>query len=89
MPARQLDVLAPPVVLTYISRQAGGRRKLRADDDAALVSALRALAVRRRWELNVLVAEGMSIEDQLRVAARTTVRTPLFPSSLADSPACR
>ncbi|KAG6879350.1 hypothetical protein C0992_003394 [Termitomyces sp. T32_za158] len=63
------------IVITYVSRQRGGRRKLREADHAGLVEALEGL-VRRRgsgWEFVVMEAERMSKDAQVAAAARTTV----------------
>ncbi|KAG6884390.1 hypothetical protein C0993_011619 [Termitomyces sp. T159_Od127] len=64
------------VVITYVSRQGGSRRKLREADHAGLVGAMEGL-VRRRgagWEFVVMEAETMTKDAQVRAAARTTVR---------------
>jgi hypothetical protein len=67
------------VVITYISRQ-GSRRRLIAEDHDRLVEALQALVQRKneegglQWELNIVRAETMSKDMQVRMAARTTVR---------------
>ncbi|EJD52644.1 hypothetical protein AURDEDRAFT_55651 [Auricularia subglabra TFB-10046 SS5] len=63
----------PPVVINYISRQGGDRRKLIDADHDGLVAALRKLADARGWEFNVVNAGGISQEEQLAMAARTTV----------------
>lgn len=62
------------VVITYISRQSA-RRHLLDDDHAALVKALEDMAKKHGWELVVVEAEKLSKEEQLKIAARTTVRT--------------
>jgi hypothetical protein len=62
------------VVVTYISRQAV-RRHLITEDHDGLVDALTELCERRGWELNVVAMEQISKEEQLAVAARTTVST--------------
>jgi hypothetical protein len=64
------------VVVTYISRQ-GVKRHLIPDDHAGLVRALTELCDRRGWELNVVAMERLSKEEQLKIAARTTVSTGL------------
>jgi len=70
------SALATPekVVITYISRQGVGRRKLIAEDHARLVTALEELVERKgsSWELNVLQAEKMTKDEQVRAAARAT-----------------
>ncbi|KAI0331223.1 hypothetical protein GY45DRAFT_1345495 [Cubamyces sp. BRFM 1775] len=60
------------IVITYISRQAS-RRHLLDPDHAALVEALQAMCTKHGWELNVVEAEKLSKEQQLAIAARTTV----------------
>ena len=61
------------IVITYISRQSS-RRHLLEDDHAALVQALEDMTKKHGWELNVVQAEKLSKENQLAIAARTTVR---------------
>ncbi|KAG6902177.1 hypothetical protein C0995_003459 [Termitomyces sp. Mi166 len=67
--------LPEKIVITYISRQGGPRRKLREVDHADLVSALEALVARKGagWELVVLQAERISKDEQIQAAARTTI----------------
>ncbi|EMD37594.1 hypothetical protein CERSUDRAFT_114243 [Gelatoporia subvermispora B] len=60
------------VVVTYISRQ-GARRHLIDEDHAALVLALTEMCASKGWELNVVQAERLSKEEQLSLAARTTI----------------
>ncbi|KAJ7175931.1 hypothetical protein C8R46DRAFT_75001 [Mycena filopes] len=63
------------IVITYISRQSAGNRKLTQESHDGLVSALQEL-VRRKgngWELNVMEAEKMTKDEQLRVIARTII----------------
>ncbi|KAH9858516.1 hypothetical protein C2E23DRAFT_4452 [Lenzites betulinus] len=60
------------VVITYISRQAS-RRHLLDPDHAALIVALEDMCKQHGWELNVVQAEKLSKEQQLSIAARTTV----------------
>ena len=66
------------VVVTYITRQ-GVKRHLVEEDHEALVRALAELCDRRGWELNVVPMERLSKEEQLAIAARTTVM--LLPSA--------
>ncbi|CCM05689.1 uncharacterized protein FIBRA_07920 [Fibroporia radiculosa] len=61
-----------PIVVTYISRQ-GSRRHLIDDDHATLVEALTSMCDAHGWELNVVQAERLSKEEQLALAARTTI----------------
>jgi hypothetical protein len=84
--AEHRRIWSQDVVITYISRQ-GSRRHLIHDDHDRLVSALQQMVKRkneespglgrdrraRRWELNVVQAEKMTKEEQLRVIAKTTV----------------
>ena len=65
------------IVITYISRQSSrASRHLLEDDHAALVEALDAMVKKHGWQLNVVEAEKLSKEQQLAIAARTTVRPP-------------
>lgn len=66
----------PKPVINYISRQEGGRRMLRTSDHEGLVTAIRDLAEARGWEFNVVNAQHLTQEEQLAVAARTTVCAP-------------
>ena len=61
-----------PIVINYISRQGGDRRKLIDKDHEGLVKAVAKMATERGWEFNVVNAGGMTQEEQLRMAARTT-----------------
>lgn len=61
-----------PIVITYINRQ-GGRRHLIEAHHERLVHELSSLAERRGWEFNDIRAEMLSQEEQLALAARTTV----------------
>jgi hypothetical protein len=63
------------VVVTYISRQ-HVKRHLIAEDHEGLVRALTEMCDRRGWELNVASMERLSKEEQLALAARTTVSVP-------------
>ncbi|QRV82749.1 hypothetical protein RhiJN_10764 [Ceratobasidium sp. AG-Ba] len=69
----------PTVVITYISRQTAGRRKLVQADHEVLVQSLKDLVARknaegiRPWHLEIVEAEHLSREEQVRLAARTTV----------------
>ncbi|RPD78405.1 hypothetical protein L226DRAFT_291635 [Lentinus tigrinus ALCF2SS1-7] len=60
------------IVITYISRQSA-RRHLLDDDHAALVKALEDMVKKHGWELNVVQAEHLSKEQQLQIAAKTTI----------------
>lgn len=61
-------------VITYISRQGWGRRMLRPADHEKLVQELYKLRDKYGYEVNVVNLEKMSRVEQLRLAARTTVR---------------
>lgn len=89
------------IVITYISRQYS-RRHLIPEDHETLVENLEALVQRKnaeitsmvhiggiagkQWELNVMRAEEMTKDDQVRLAARTTVSSP--PSIQHTSQRC-
>ena len=60
------------IVITYINRQKTQRRLAHVDHDV-LVHALKEMTQRRGWELNVVQAENLSKDEQVRIVARTTV----------------
>lgn len=70
------------IVVTYISRQ-GTRRRLITEDHHRLVEELKMLVERKneeaktdkkkKWELNVIQAEKMTKNEQVQIAAKTTV----------------
>nr|GAT60749.1 predicted protein [Mycena chlorophos] len=67
------------VVITYINRQ-GTRRHLREEDNLALLAAIQELVERKnreggklKWEFNDVHAERLSLDEQVRVASRTTI----------------
>ncbi|KZT72152.1 hypothetical protein DAEQUDRAFT_809411 [Daedalea quercina L-15889] len=60
------------IVITYISRQ-GARRHLIDEDHQALVHALTAMCTAHHWELNIVQAENLTHDEQLKLVARTTV----------------
>lgn len=76
------------IVITYISRQGTKRRCLLEKHHKMLVHALTELVKRknaesgkedgkvkgREWELNVIQAETLTKDEQVRIVARTTVR---------------
>jgi len=59
-------------VITYVSRQAV-KRRLIPEDHAGLVQALDELSTRRGYEFNVVQAETLTKDEQLKLMARTTV----------------
>ena len=61
-------------VITYISRQGWGRRMLIPAHHDRLVEELYKLRDQYGYEVNVVEAENMSRLEQIRLAARTTVR---------------
>ncbi|KAG8967071.1 hypothetical protein FRC05_002285 [Tulasnella sp. 425] len=61
-------------VITYVTRQQWGKRMLRDSDHTALVDKLHQLKrTNKDWEVNVVQLETLSKEEQIRLAARTTV----------------
>jgi hypothetical protein len=73
------EAMPEKIVITYISRQ-GGRRRLIDQDHDKLVEALTDLVQRRndmkglQWELDVVRAQDMTKDAQVRMAYNTTVR---------------
>ncbi|KIO18416.1 hypothetical protein M407DRAFT_31920 [Tulasnella calospora MUT 4182] len=68
-----LTTTTPPVI-TYVTRQQWGKRMLRDSDHTALVDKLHELKRDNKdWEVNVVQLEELSREEQIRLAARTTV----------------
>ncbi|KAG9024182.1 hypothetical protein FRB95_011966 [Tulasnella sp. JGI-2019a] len=62
------------VVITYVTRQAsGGRRILKDEDHTRLVAGLRGLEKTYGWEVNVVVMENLKLEEKIALAARTTI----------------
>jgi hypothetical protein len=74
------DVQSALPMVTYISRQGGGRR-LNETDHEGLVQALRDLEKEGVCEVNVVQMEKMNVKEQVAVAARTTVGRLLFSSN--------
>jgi len=70
-------VTTKPVV-TYISRQGGGRR-LTDKDHEGLVEALRGLEKEGLCEVHIPVMERMSLQDQIALPAKSTVSLSLLP----------
>ncbi|KAJ6531795.1 hypothetical protein B0H19DRAFT_966371 [Mycena capillaripes] len=66
------------VVITYINRQ-GTRRHLLEEDNRVLVAAMEELVERKnqeggkKWEFNDVHAERLSLDEQVRYAAKTTI----------------
>ncbi|KAH7098563.1 hypothetical protein BKA62DRAFT_642092 [Auriculariales sp. MPI-PUGE-AT-0066] len=60
-------------LITYISRQKRGRRCLKADDNDALVKVLEDLTAKRGWEFKIVTAEDLTMEEQVRITARSSV----------------
>jgi hypothetical protein len=96
-----IDMAMPKkIVITYISRQDVRRRLIHSDHDG-LVKALQELVERknaewimdgrgkgssREWELNVVKAEQMSRDDQVKNFGRTSVGlVSIMPLALIDS----
>ncbi|KAJ6505304.1 hypothetical protein C8R45DRAFT_972313 [Mycena sanguinolenta] len=63
------------ILITYISRQSAGQRKLTPESHEGLVRELKALADRKgpKWEFLEVEAEKISKDEQLKIAARTTI----------------
>ncbi|KAJ6559117.1 hypothetical protein DFH09DRAFT_1161962 [Mycena vulgaris] len=63
------------ILITYISRQSAGQRKLTPESHTGLVAALEDLVQRKgaTWELRVMEAEKMTKDEQLQVISRTTI----------------
>lgn len=60
-------------VITYVSRQDWGRRMLRKRDHEQLVAELEALEKKYGWEVHIVAMDKLSRDDQIRLAARTTI----------------
>ncbi|CAL1708029.1 unnamed protein product [Somion occarium] len=60
------------VVITYISRQ-GARRHLVEEDHDALAQALEDMCLLKGWELNIVMAERLTKDEQVELIARTTI----------------
>ncbi|KAF9487953.1 hypothetical protein BDN71DRAFT_1404003 [Pleurotus eryngii] len=73
-PTTQLPV-PETIVITYISRQRGSRRKLVEENHEGLVDALMELVERkgRGWEFQPLEAERMTKDQQVRAVSRSTI----------------
>ncbi|EJD46971.1 hypothetical protein AURDEDRAFT_102827 [Auricularia subglabra TFB-10046 SS5] len=60
-------------VITYISRQEWGRRMLRPQDHDVLVAELNKLKEQHGYEVNIVSMDKLSREQQMRLAARSTI----------------
>ncbi|KAJ7494739.1 hypothetical protein B0H11DRAFT_2003188 [Mycena galericulata] len=65
------------IVITYINRQ-GTRRHLNEEDNRGLITAVEELVQRKNregknWEFNNVHAEQLSLDDQVKVAAKSTI----------------
>jgi hypothetical protein len=63
-------------VITYISRQAWGRRMLKQEDHDKLVEELYKLRQQYGYEVNVVNMDQLSREEQLWLTGQTTVCSP-------------
>ncbi|KIL60351.1 hypothetical protein M378DRAFT_83855 [Amanita muscaria Koide BX008] len=75
---QELLPLPQKVGITYISRQSGNRRKLVQEAHDNLVISISELVTRRRlkgneWVFRVIDAEKISRDEQIRIAAETTI----------------
>lgn len=68
----RLPLPPPKPLVTYVSRQGGGRRLLAADHDA-LVEALEELMQQGICEFKVVQFEKMKLKEQVEVMAKSTV----------------
>ncbi len=60
-------------VITYVSRQDWGRRMLIKEDHERLVKELNLLHENYGYEINIVAMDKLSRDEQIRLAARTTV----------------
>lgn len=63
----------PPIVISYLSRQ-GWRRRLIESHHELLEKSVRDLCERKGWEFLLFHPEKYTLDEQLRIAARSTVR---------------
>ena len=79
-------------VITYVSRQEWGRRMLQKQGHESLVRELQELEKKYGWEVNIVSMDKLSRDEQIRLAARTTVSRPWSPACLrmlmADHDGC-
>lgn len=71
-----------PIVITYINRQ-GGKRCLTDEAHESLVAELDTLARRRGWEFHDIKAQEFSQEEQLAIAAKTTIMVGVHGNGLS------
>ncbi|KIJ51241.1 hypothetical protein M422DRAFT_158623 [Sphaerobolus stellatus SS14] len=74
----------PGNVMTYVSRQASNRRKLREEDHEKLVKALSDLSEEYGYEFNLVNMEHLSREEQIKLAARTTIMIGVHGEALTS-----
>ncbi|GMK58483.1 hypothetical protein CspeluHIS016_0505150 [Cutaneotrichosporon spelunceum] len=60
-------------VITYVSRQDWGRRMLLKEDHDVLVKELGNLGNKYGWEINIVAMDKLTRDEQIRLAARTTI----------------
>ena len=66
-----------PILISYLSRQ-GWRRRLPEQDHLQLVEALTSLCNSKGWEFLIFHPEKYTRDEQLKIAARTTVSVNIF-----------
>ncbi|KAG8952904.1 hypothetical protein FRC04_003355 [Tulasnella sp. 424] len=84
--AKQIEVAKTasrrmPIVITYVVRS-GNRRAMIKEDHEALVAALTELCKTKRWELQVVQAEKLTKDEQIQLAAKTTVMLGIHGNGL-------
>ncbi|KAG9051705.1 hypothetical protein FS837_000095 [Tulasnella sp. UAMH 9824] len=70
-----------PIVITYVVRS-GNRRAMIKEDHEGLVKALTELCEQKRWELNIVQAEKLTKDEQIQLAARTTIMLGIHGNGL-------
>jgi hypothetical protein len=68
----KVDPTPPPIVISYLSRQ-GWRRRLIQEDHQLLLSSVKDLCASKGWEFILFQPENYTLDEQLRIAARSTV----------------
>ncbi|KAG8884674.1 hypothetical protein FRB98_002274 [Tulasnella sp. 332] len=61
------------IVITYVTRQEWGRRMLKPADHERLVVGLKGLHEKYGWEVNIVKMENMRRDQQIALAARSTI----------------